>query len=279
MEIFTIALLGLLGTLSSGGLIVDFLVDKNLRSQIVSVEERAIRIDNLPNYQIAGGKLQKVRLAARGVELEPIRIEVLELETDGIALKRSKLNSLKTAVEDSSESSSLDSTSEFREALGQPLQGAFKIVLTESDLNRALSSPQFQQRLQKTLNRLVAHKGGSSNLAYELLAPSLEFSSPNHLQINFTLRRSSNTYRSRDLAMAIELRVTSDGRQIYLSELKGTVNRRPMSSRLLRGFADGISDRLNLEVFEADGILARLLQLEIDENNLKLTGFARVETK
>jgi hypothetical protein len=52
-----------------------------------------------------------------------------------------------------------------------------------------------------------------------------------------------------------------------------------MSSRLLNGFAEGISDRLNLTSLEANGILARILQLEINEDELKLVGFAKVETK
>ena len=52
-----------------------------------------------------------------------------------------------------------------------------------------------------------------------------------------------------------------------------------MSSRLLNVFAVGIGDRLNLNVLEADGILARILQLEIDEDRLELVSFIRLETK
>lgn len=265
MEILTVALLGVLGTLSSGGLILDSIVEQNLQRQTIAIEERVIRIDNVPSYQITSGNLQKVRLATRGLELEPLRIEALELETDPVALKRSQL--------------SFDSVSQFRKALRQPLQGAVKIVLTEDDLNRALQRPQFQSRLQQNLNRLVARKAGSANIAYELIAPSLELQPQNRLKINFSLRRSSGIYRSTELAMVLKLKVTSNGRTIKLSELAGTVNQRPMSSRLLEGFAEGISDRLNLEVLEADGILARLLQLKIEEHSLTIIGFARVETK
>lgn len=264
MEILTIALLGILGTLSGGGVILDSIVEQKLQRQITT-EERAIRIDNIPNYQVVGGKLQKIRLATRGLELEPLRIQALELETDPIALKRSRLN--------------FASVDEFRKALKQPFQGAVKIVLTESDLNRALQLPQLQTRLQENLNRLVARKAGSANIAYKLIAPRIELLPENRLKINFSLRRSSGIYRSRELAMVLKFKVTSDGKTIKLSELAGTVNQRPMSSRLLEGFANGISDRLNLEALWADGILARLLQLKIDESNLTIIGFARVETK
>ena len=59
----------------------------------------------------------------------------------------------------------------------------------------------------------------------------------------------------------------------------GTVNNRPMSSRLLNGFAQGISDRLDFSNLEKQGIFARLLQLEITAEKITIVGFAKMETK
>ena len=66
--------------------------------------------------------------------------------------------------------------------------------------------------------------------------------------------------------------------KIELVEPIGTVNGRPMSARLLTGFAQGISDRLDLNTLEENGIFARLLQLEIDREQIALAGFVRMET-
>lgn len=271
MEILTIVLSGILSLASSGGVILDLLVGKNLRSQVIGVEKQAIRLDNVPSYQIVGGKLQKIRVATTGVKLKPnLRIETLELETDPIDLDRDKLN--------------LDNLEQFKAALKQPLQGAAKIVLTEADLNRALQSPEIQAQVEQTLNRLIARKAGSSNISYQLLAPRVELSPNNRLGVQFKLRRSQSRLNldpaDSELAISLELKVDLvNGKQLRLIDPKGSVNQRPMSSRLLNGFASGISDRFDLSDLEADGILARLLQLKIDEDKIELAGFARMETK
>ncbi len=61
--------------------------------------------------------------------------------------------------------------------------------------------------------------------------------------------------RSRELAIALELEIqVLNGKTIRLIEPQGTVNGRPMSSRLLKGFAEGISERFNLSSLETNGI-------------------------
>lgn len=268
MEILTIVLAGLFSFASGGGTLLDLLVGKNLRSQAIQIEQQAVRLDNTPSYQIVRGKLQKVRVAGRGIELKPdLRIEAIELETDKIDLDRSRLN--------------LDSVQSIRKSLQQPLRGAVRLVLTEADLNRALQSEEIQTQLQQTLNRLVARKAGSTNIVYQLTNPSLELHPSNRLGVKFKLSRSgTRSTRSSELAIALELDVkVLKGKTIQLVEPRGTVNQRPMSSRLLSGFADGISERLDLSVLEADGILARLLQLKINEDKIELAAIALVETK
>mgnify|MGYP001797340025 CR=1 FL=1 len=88
------------------------------------------------------------------------------------------------------------------------------------------------------------------------------------------------SFRAKKLNMSLELGIqVVDGKKISLINPKGSVNGRPMSSRLLNGFAVGISDRLNLDLLEQDGILARILQLEITEDKIELASFLKLETK
>ncbi|MCC0177617.1 DUF2993 domain-containing protein [Waterburya agarophytonicola K14] len=276
MEVLTIVLSGLLSLASSGGIIADSVAASRIRSQIISLEEQKIRIDNSPNYAVAGGKLQKVRIATRGSKIKPdLRIEALELETDRVDLNLKRLN--------------LDSIDELRRSLNRPFQGAVRLVLTEVDLNRALKSPLILDRIQKILNRLIISKAGSTNIAYKLLDLKLELRPQNRLGVKFKLSRSrsafetdrhSGTSRSRELVMELELGVrVVNGKTIALIEPQGTVNGRPMSPRLLNGFAIGISDRLDLGSLSRDGILARILQLEIDEDKVELASFFKLETK
>ena len=280
MEVLTIVLSGLLSLISSTGMVADSVAASKIRSQVVSVEKQKVRIDNSPSYSVARGKLQKVRVATRGLRIQPdLRIEALELETDPIDLDISQLD--------------LDSISQLRESLNRPFQGALRLILTEEDLNLALQSPAILAQIQQILNRLIVSRAGSTNIAYQLSDIGIDFHPDNRLGINLKLARpvssfesnpestgTTATLQSRELNMSLELGIkVVGGKTISLIDPKGTVNGRPMSSRLLNGFAVGISDRLNLELLEQDGILTRILQLDIREDNLELASFLKLETK
>ena len=280
MEILAIALSGLLSLASSGGIILDSIAKRAIGSQIISVEQQAVRIDNAPNYQLVRGKIDRVRIANRGVVIEPgLRIAVLDIETDAIALKSQP---------------NLSSIDELRKSLDKPASGAVKVVVTEADLNRALQSPEILARLETILNQSLVSRAGATNIPYQLSDLRVELHSANRGKLRFKLSRprpsvniesndisgtSTVKNRSRELDFALELTVeVEDGKTLRLIDPQGTVNNRPLSPRLLDGFAVGISNRLDLNSLESDGILARILQLEISQDRLELVGFIRVET-
>ena len=268
MELITIILSGVLSALSNGGWVTDTIAKNALSSNVESVETLKVRVDSCPNYQLIKGKLDKLRIASRGLVLQQdLRIDVLELETDAIAVDLQALNH--SSLED------------LRNSLQQPLQAATRIVITEADLTAALQSETVLQKLQETLNKLVAERAGNSARTYELSAPQIDLLPGNRIKLELELRRSrSNQNRARALAISLELGLkVISGSQIQLVNPQGTVNGRQMSERLLRGFAQGISDRLKLTSLESLGILARLLQLEITEDKIELVSFTRIETK
>jgi hypothetical protein len=268
MELITLILSGVLAVFSSGGWVVNAIAHKQLNTYIESAEELAIRIDNTPNYQIAQGDLERLRVAGRGVYLEPnLRIDSLELETDPIALDLANL--------------SPESLSELRDSLEKPLQVAVSVVITEQDLTNALQSDDLQAKLQSALNKLVASRAGTTSIAYEIIALGIDLT-PNNLLIEITLRREGEIRANRASELAIALNIGLEliqGKKIKISKLQGTVNNRPISNRLLNGFAEGISDRLDLTTIEKQGIFARLLQLEITDDKIVTVGFVRMETK
>lgn len=281
MEILTIVLSSLLSLGSGAGIVLDRITQGKISQQVISIESQAVRIDNQPNYSAVRGRLARVRLASRGVRIKPgIRIAAIDLETDPLAVKLDRLK--------------LSNLDRLRESLAAPATGAARLVFRETDLNQALQSEQVRQRLEKTLNRLIARKAGSTNISYQIADIQLDLRSGNRLQVDFKLSRprpnrlnsqtlagtSGSQITSRELAISLELTLkVMNGTAVRLLDPQGTVNGRPMSPRLLNGFATGISDRLNLNTLEADGILARILQLEINEDNLELVSFVRLETK
>jgi LmeA-like phospholipid-binding len=89
MELITIVLSSLFSVFSTSGLFIDRAIDKSFRSQFTEVQKLNVRVDNAPSYQILDGKIDKVRLASRGLQYKnEIAIDTFELETDAIDLNR-----------------------------------------------------------------------------------------------------------------------------------------------------------------------------------------------
>ena len=262
MEFLTIFLSGLLSIASPVGIILDSIAESEFRQQFEEVEQVEIRIDNIPSYQIISGQVQRIRLASRGVYLTPnFRLDTLELETDPIDIN---LDQLKQGNKRA-----------FFEALNQPLQGAFRIVITEEDLNNLLKSPQIQESLPEIINQ--ARGSDDQNPSFELLNPEIDFLENNRLALKVQFQRVRNN-RKEPLDIVLEMGLESNnGKNVKIVNLTGTINDQQLSQRLLNGFAEGITERLNLSKLEEKGIIARFLQLQIDDNNFHLAGFARLE--
>ena len=92
MEFFTILLSGLLAIVAPIGVVTDKIIANNLRSRLNKVEQLQVRVDNAPSYQLVQGKVERVRIAGRGLWLTPdIRIGALEIETDPLNVDLQRL--------------------------------------------------------------------------------------------------------------------------------------------------------------------------------------------
>ena len=86
MELIAIILSGFLSLLVPVGFVGDQIAAREIGKRFEKVEQLQVRIDNAPSYQILQGKLERVRIAGRGIWFsDSIRIEALELETDAIS--------------------------------------------------------------------------------------------------------------------------------------------------------------------------------------------------
>ncbi len=133
MEIITVLLSSLLLLISPVGIVVDQVAENAIRDRLAGAESLDVRIDNGPSYQLLQGKVDKVRIAGRGISPIPgLRFEVAELETDPIDLAFRPLRRGEVVLD-------------------KPFQGAARIVLTEADVNAFLLSP-FVARLLENLD-------------------------------------------------------------------------------------------------------------------------------
>lgn len=279
MEFITILFSSLLAAISPAGLIVDHVIAKTIRSQVKSVEQLEVRIDNAPSYQILQGKVERVRIASRGIQpIANLRIEVLELETDPIDIDLHQLQERKNKEERRGEIRENLSNFIVNKGLRKPLQGAVRIVVTEADINHALQSTEIKSYLQKLVNRLIPKQDDEQTERYQLSNPQIDLLANNRLRFQVQLRPGSSQQETSDqleIMLEVGLNVVA-GRSLQLVEPTGTLNRRKLSTRLLKSFAQGLDSQLDLRKLEKKGITARLLQLSLEQDQITLAGFLKV---
>ncbi|HEY9637812.1 MAG TPA: DUF2993 domain-containing protein [Coleofasciculaceae cyanobacterium] len=257
MELLTILLSGLLTLVSPVGLVIDKVVENNLRSRLNKVEQLQVRVDNAPSYQIVQGKVERVRIAGRGLWLTPdIRIGALEVETDpiNVDLQRLRQGGQKSP----------------RASIRQPMQAGVRLLLTQADINKALQSPAVAARLRLIGSRVL----GGSPERYEFVNPRVEFLSNKRLRFQVDLLEKD----AQPLAFSLEsgLGITA-GRRLQLIEPMVVINGKALSPQLVSGLTGAINNRFDLRTLEETGILARLLKLDINSGELEVAAFVRVD--
>lgn len=257
MEFLTIFLSSLIGILAPVGVAVDRVAEKNLRQQFVAVEQLQVRIDNAPSYQLVQGKVNRVRIAGRGLfPLADVRIAALDLETDAIAVqvKPARRGKVKLAA---------------------PLRFAARLVLDQADLNRALQSPKAKTVLQQLGGSVVSDQDTRRRIQrYEFQAPRITFLDRQRLRFQVGVREPGDPAQ---LDIAVETGIAiSQGRQVQLVQPHVTLNGEPVPQELLQGMIEGIADRSDLKQLEASGITARILQYQVDRQQLTLVAFVQM---
>jgi hypothetical protein len=256
MEFFTVLLSGLLGILAPAGLIIDSVAENAIRDQLEDVEQLEVRVDNAPSYQILQGKVQRVRIAGRGLfPIAGVRVDTVELETDAIALD-------------------LDNLQEGRSALEQPLQAGLRLVLKQADLNQALQSPEITEQLRDLSLNLIGRSGAEQLQRYDFIDPQIELLG-DRLRVQVILREQGT---QQDLHIIAELGLAAvSAQRLQIIEPTVSVNGEPIPPQLIQPLIDGLNQQLDFANLETFGITVRLLQLEINPDALSLAAFIRVE--
>lgn len=266
MTWLTIIIASLLGILTPTGVVLEKVAENNIRRQVKEVEQLSVRIDNVPSYQVSQGKVDRVRIASRGVyPIEDLRIDVIELESDRLNVDLKKLQQ--------------KGNNQIARSLREPAQAAVRVVLKESDLNQALQSPKIKAQLQQLLEQLLPKRSDFTIPKLELLNANIDFQENNRYRFQAQLQQApteTEPAQTLDLVLEVSINVIR-GRQIQLLDPAGSLNDRRLSRRLLNGFAERLSEQLDLQTLERNGITARVLELKGDNNQLDLAAFVRLE--
>jgi LmeA-like phospholipid-binding len=261
MELIAILLSGITALFSFSGVVVDKNVEAALLARIDHAEQLEVRADNAPNYQVINGKIDKVRIAGRGLWVtKDLRIDTLDLETDPIAVK----------LKDVQADDNIPSAS----SLQQPIQAAVKFKFNEADLNNFLKSPDAIARLQRiTTSTLGGAASSSLNKDYQVTNPQIRFIGKDRLGIKAQLKDPGS---GETLAIDLETGIRIDGgRKLQLLQPNATVDGTQVPPFILTGLATGLSERLNVDMLAQRGLTARILQFKVNPQQLELAAFVK----
>ncbi|MEB3227272.1 MAG: DUF2993 domain-containing protein [Synechocystis sp.] len=270
MDWLIIALTSFLTLISPLNLIGDRLIADQIRSRVHQVEDLSVRVDNAPSFQAVQGKIERVRIASRGLEIIPqLRIAELQLETDPIDVRWQSLSGA--------------NLSKLRQSLRQPLQGAIAVVVTEADLNQALADKGVKTQLETLLNRVIPEDAPR----FQIDAIQVDFLDPTvsdtpqepRFALLLNLRQVLNPDEEpAALDIAIETGVQVDnGDRLTLIDPTVMLNGRKISSRVVNSITGSFVNRLSLKRLEQRGITARILRYEVTDEQAELSLFASIQ--
>jgi LmeA-like phospholipid-binding len=266
MELITILLSGIASLFSLTGVVVDKSVESALLAQIDRAEQLQVRADNAPVHQVLDGKINKLRIAGRGLWVtKDLRVDTLDIETDPIAVD------LKAVQADQKPGSSPSS------ALKQPVQAGLRLKFNEEDLNNYLKSPDAIAQLQKMTTSTFGGTAGSLNKDYQITNPQVRFLANNRIGLKAELQDPNSGEK---LPITLEAGVNvMGGRKLQLVEPTAMVGATPVPPFILSGLTTSLSERLNVDVLAARGLQARILRFKVDPQQLELAAFVRLPGK
>ncbi len=269
MELITVILSSLLLIISPIGIVVDQVAENAIRSRLAAVESLDVRVDNGSSLNLLQGRVDRVRIAGRGVSPVPgLRIAVAELETDPIDLEFASLRQGEVVLD-------------------KPLQGAIRLVLNEADINAFLASPEVAQRLAQIKIGSLNQAQSRERERYKIKVPAIEFltGETGETAENAALEnRIRVTLELEDLVQASNLQIEAEvslsisaGDRLILINPTLTANGSPVPPQLINAVIGSLNEQLSLSRLDQRGITARVLDFTIQPESLELAFWIRVD--
>lgn len=258
MEFLTILLSSVLGLLSPVGVVLDRVAVNAIRDRLVEVEQLDVRIDNTPSYQLLQGKVDRVRIAGRGiVPIEGVRIDTIEVETDAIAVDPQLLSQGDIELE-------------------SPFRAGIRLVITREDMLNSLNSEQVQALVNRLGSSLSGLGGGESDATFEFVNPQITLLEGDRVRFTVNLQEQ-RTYQQNHIELETGVMVVA-GRQVQFVDPLITLNGVPLPAPILTPLVAGLAQQLDLQRLQASGVTARLLDLNITPDQVAIAAFVQVDS-
>ena len=270
MELLVSIMSAILAIATSVNAVGDEVLKNKLESQIKSVDTIAVRIDNAPNHDILGGKVNRVRVATRNLQIsQAIAFKVLELDVDGIDIKLKEWLQQDILTE-------IDGvpTLRLRELFEQPVNIASRAVLTQEQLDNMLQSPfinrTIRRRLQQTLNRIAEKNYRQED--FEISSFALDLIDENRIALRMKLSGFDPEDGSKDAELNVDFEFALeviDGISFRLTEQQVFIDGEEVEPE--QGVL--VVAPVTLKALEEVGIKVRVLEWESNQDELELALF------
>jgi LmeA-like phospholipid-binding len=253
MDAIALLLSTLIGIISPTGVVLDRVAETNLRKRLIAAEQLQVRIDNAPSYQILSGKVDRIRIAGKGlVPVKDFRIDTLEVESDRIFFQRNRFT------------------------LTKPAQAGIRLVLKPEDINRALESPLITTRLRNLAIRAFRRQARQIE-QYDLINPKITLLPNGVVRLQIELREQGYPENLKILAEAKPKMLA--GRILQAQDLKIFANGQPAPEPIVNAIAKGLSERFDLAQLEKSGMTARILNFKIEPSTLEVSAFVQMRSR
>ena len=221
-----------------------------LSSQLEAADGLEVRVKTDPE-KLAGGKLESLLIEGKGLVIETdLRVQVLEIAFAAIAVN--PLKALRGKIQ-----------------LTQPSQGTARIVLTETDLNCALNSPDLRAKINVLDTYLST---GEIKLTVPRKKCQLREDGTVAVEALVQLQPSGET---KEVVFTTTPKIASGGTSVALEDIQYEPGKE-VSEDLTQAFLDKAEKMLNLRNFEKKGLALRIHSLTVEAGKITLLAAADI---
>ncbi|MEM7594051.1 MAG: DUF2993 domain-containing protein [Cyanobacteria bacterium P01_A01_bin.83] len=221
-----------------------------LSSQLEAYDSLEVKIDTTPE-KLAKGELESLLIEGKGLVIETdLRLQMLEIAMKVIAVK--PLKALTGKIE-----------------FTQPTEGTAQLILTETDLNRALNSPDLRAKIDVLDTYLST---GEVKLTVPQKKCQLREDGTVAVEALVELQPSGET---KEVAFTSTPKIAPGSRSVVLEDIQYEPGKE-VSEDLTQAFLDKAGKMLDLRNFEKQGLALRIHRLTVEAGQIKLLAAADI---
>lgn len=221
-----------------------------LSSQLEDADNLEVKVNTDPE-KLANGELESLLIEGLGLVIETdLRLEMLEIAMKAIAV--APLKALTGNIE-----------------LTQPAEGTARLVLTQTDLNRALNSPELRAKIDVLDTYLATEQ-------VELKVPQkkCQFREDGTVAVE-ALVELQPSGETKEVAFTTKPKIAPGGRSVVLEDIQYEPGKE-LTEELTEGFLDKAGKMLDLRNFEKQGLALRINHLNIESDRITLLAKADI---